>query len=932
MDEEGVAGVEGRWRMNSMPRQATSTRDALDGDVDGLMPPRMKHLFRVGVALHLAAATVLAAPQSRDPLDPRTDVSASGRFALHVEPSTPAGRGKASYRLERDGAEVWSGERPWTLWESVVADDGTVAGYAYGHGLDGWSGVRGDRDRGDFRIVILDPAGAVRADVATERTLGNFPYQHPQPEAAGLLLDPGNDRVVVRIEDEDLNRQNEEWWPFRLSTGEALPRFHPKERLEDSEPARSVIRTRPVMQTPLVLTHWWTHRFDSQRGWTAGARFALVGLDGTPAWELDLPLDYSLSGDGEREERLHEAIRTRGALLDGAGPGRFEIGLVVEAQRVSFEATPDPAAKTGWKVVEVARAAWSWEPPPAEPEAEDQPPLEQLATLELGSAAAAAPSLGRIGHFDLDDRGRFGFVREDEDHKRAFVLVSPEGVVLAEIPIDSKLAAGMRHIDAEWLAQDRWLAYVAWPAGGSNENPAWWLDVASRSLEPVAGFRFPDIQSIDGDGQGGFVALGNTQGSQLDQTIAAVDAQGRVRWTLGTYSEDPQIPHMFEAIAVAPDGRVGILDNSRELILVHAPDGGRAGTIDLAASWGNKPNYPSDLTSDTDGGWIVRDFNGPAPIVRMSAAGDVVARLVPAYADGRKLEQGSRVLPAPDGGTWVTDQQAFLHLDKEGKVDRILGSAPDAARLDAVAGAAVDCLGRILLSDERTRAVHVFDAQGHRLFTCRPAPGDEQGCVELAGAPDGRVFAAGDALRNGAKGFICYSPQGDRTGTIDIPVPSPNFPYASQCWIFQPQGGRRWVIARPALTLVDADGNVVRAIDKRPDGTWLWHPGKAGMAPDGSLALIAGRLCLYGPEGEPLQTIPLPEDARYACVAFDGRRIALASGEAIYLGDREGGRWKRHPFPKPVDGFAAIWFSQDGERLEGVPFGEPRLVAFRLPE
>jgi hypothetical protein len=77
--------------------------------------------------------------------------------------------------------------------------------------------------------------------------------------------------------------------------------------------------------------------------------------------------------------------------------------------------------------------------------------------------------------------------------------------------------------------------------------------------------------------------------------------------------------------------------------------------------------------------------------------------------------------------------------------------------------------------------------------------------------------------------------------------------------------------------------------------------------------------------------IPLPESARWACVAFDGRRIALASARAIYLGDTEGGKWKRHRFPRPIAGFAAIWFSADGERLEGVPFQEPRRVAFRLP-
>src|SRR6185295_11700636 len=110
-------------------------------------PPR---LLMIAVALHLSAAASLLAAQrlATPPLDPRTDVSTTGAYSLHVEPSSPAGRGKAGYRLEHEGHDVWSAELPFTLWESVVADDGTVAGYAYGNGLDGWSGMRDDFGRG----------------------------------------------------------------------------------------------------------------------------------------------------------------------------------------------------------------------------------------------------------------------------------------------------------------------------------------------------------------------------------------------------------------------------------------------------------------------------------------------------------------------------------------------------------------------------------------------------------------------------------------------------------------------------------------------------------------------------------------------------------------------------------------------------------------
>src|SRR5687767_10030327 len=69
-------------------------------------------------------------------LAPREYASPSGRITLFVDPSSREGAGEATYVLRKDGTIVWSGERPFTLWEAAVGDDGTVGGYAYTLGFN----------------------------------------------------------------------------------------------------------------------------------------------------------------------------------------------------------------------------------------------------------------------------------------------------------------------------------------------------------------------------------------------------------------------------------------------------------------------------------------------------------------------------------------------------------------------------------------------------------------------------------------------------------------------------------------------------------------------------------------------------------------------------------------------------------------------------
>ena len=102
-------------------------------------------------------------PQPPRILHPRTYFSPSGRYTLLVDPSDMCGRFGASYRLTRQGREIWSGQQPFTLWEAAVSDDGVVAGYAYSLGWSGYNQARDDAGHGDFHVILIDRKGSLRS-------------------------------------------------------------------------------------------------------------------------------------------------------------------------------------------------------------------------------------------------------------------------------------------------------------------------------------------------------------------------------------------------------------------------------------------------------------------------------------------------------------------------------------------------------------------------------------------------------------------------------------------------------------------------------------------------------------------------------------------------------------------------------------------------
>jgi hypothetical protein len=284
--------------------------------------------------------------QSPRVLHPRAYCSPSGQYEVLVDPSDMYGRFGASYRLTREGREVWSGRYPFTLWEAAVSDDGVVAGYAYTRGWSGYSGGRDDAGHGDFHVVVINREGSLCLDDVTKREHGGYPNAPPKPAASGLFLDAENDRLVIRVA--DFNRCDEAWWVFRFSTSKRLGMFEPKKLMADSARVLYTLDARPIAGTPLTLAHWL--RTEPGPDFQDGARFTLVDQDGKPVWSLDWPGDYHVPNDENAEIRLWKELHEHGGILRSDQRGQFDLWCARGAERVSFSVNRDAGGK--WLVAE----------------------------------------------------------------------------------------------------------------------------------------------------------------------------------------------------------------------------------------------------------------------------------------------------------------------------------------------------------------------------------------------------------------------------------------------------------------------------------------------------------------------------------------------------------------------------------------------------
>ena len=806
----------------------------------------------------------------------RSYASPSGKWTLEIDPSDRFGRGPGDYRMMKDNAEVWHDRLPFTLCEAAVLNDGVTVGYGYSHGVEGF-GKGGFKDGpGTLNVVILGPQGELRLNEAMKRESTRVIHGLPEPRATGMLLFPSDDRFTVRFTAE----RGETWTSWKISTGEKLISFPLRPPSALKEKAHYVMGARPVLSTPLTLVQWW--RYEKSKPGTA---FTLHDLEGKVVWTLDLPEDYRVAGDEQAEMRLRNEIQAATAILDVSQPRSFVLRFVAAGERVQFDVQRNGDA---WDIAESARVKYAVPEPVPAPSA---PPLPLLGSFVLGEERSAGP-LRDIHEFAFDSRGHIGFLREGEGSAPAFVIVDQDGHVLNDVPLPT-MSNSAKHLT--WIKGQRWLV-VASPYGTDAKARAWWFDTDAGAFTEIARFDCFAIEKLCSSGDGGFVALINRhQQYTIKHLLIRFDAAGKVQWQNEAQSDGkPSSLFSPSDITVTTRGEIAVLDVIGHTVQLFDQKSVYLRTIQLQTAWKRTPNYPAGIITDSDGGFIVHDFNGNPPFIRMTADGTVRSEFMPKQADGRAYDSHDRIRMAPDGKLWASDRQSLVQLSDHGDVSRTLGSAVDEVKLGEVAGVTVDHNGRVYVADERTGAVHVFGPDGSKLHVCKPAKDDFKSALSLphiAVADDGSVLLSLEKF-NGAPRYLHFAPDGTRTGVKKL-----GFDSITEKWYPRPGSQNVLVIGYHSAAIYDGNGKAIRRIERQPDRRWLDSPHDAAFARDGSFAIQSHTIdrgkwertvTFFTDDGTPVSKFVFEAGGFPSLSGYNGRLVALQCDHDISVYDRKG--------------------------------------------
>jgi len=877
-------------------------------------------------ALSFAGFVARASPSV---VDFKRYASASGKYVLEIDPTELHGGGPGRYRLLVGGEEAWSKTLPVTLYEAAVLEDGTTVGYAYNHDRAGFARPHDhENGPGNLYVVVIDPKGGLRLNEITKRRMSQMLHAPAEPVATGMILQEDQDRFIIRTSAE----REETWWSYRCSTGKPLARLDLRKASAAPESARFPEAAQAVPGTPLILVRWYA--YDNEKN-QRRALMMLVAADLQAVWSRDFPVEDS-SKDEETLEKLRTQIDKAGLFLDVKEPGQFELWLPAEAQAARFKATRDESLKEGWRIEETGRRPYQ---PPLEekpaPPAFEQRPLALLGSFPLESVAPAGP-IHDVHAFEFDAEGRIGIMRRGAPNGETFSLLDADGNVLAEVPVPKRAYdAEVGNVSAAYAGAGKWVLVASEPRQEAR-SWAWWFDPAEKSLSKPIPLACPEIGEVAGDGEGGFVVLAKRRSrfSSTDE-MHGFDRQGSHSWAV-MESNDGNPGSLFspEDVTVTTKGEVAVVDNIHKAVQIFGLDGKFRRVVDLKKSWKREPNYPSEIMYDLRGGFIVRDFNGEPPFVRMRADGSVRGALRPRHQDGRLVDTVAGLCVAPDGRVWACDEHALLRLDDDGVVDFTLGRDPRPDELDKIARVAGDGKGHVYAVDERTGAVHVFDAEGKKLRTCKPNPGDFKENLRwpsLAVADDGCVYIGSGDFGTGKPAYLHFGPDGRRLGFRDFKLENLNGVYV------QPGTENLLLTDYHFAGLVGPNGKVLRDIDRRADRRWLDDISEAAFASDGSFAIhseqsgVPGEdpsITLFAKDGTPTRTFALPSGL-CTLLGYNGAHLVLRRDKSIEIYDSGGAPVQA--FPAPDENESGMFLTREGRELWNVDFTTRVVQRYAMP-
>jgi len=259
-------------------------------------------------------------------VQPAAYLSPSGRFELLVDPSRRTGRGEGRYAMRRDGDLLWERTLPTTFEGAVVADDGSAGGF----------GVVRRGDEAWLALVVLDPAGGIRAEHLVRR------FEQRLPGSAGRdVMAAGASMVVWSWPQEGSGWR---FWVVDLLTGEQVDAFDPAERF--GLPGEPLLAALGLPDSPLLVTAWST---------APGRRYLVTTLAGERVWEAELEVRGAYEDLASNVRRwLRIEAEREDAVLD-LGGGSFGWHDPVAEEHAAFRVRPASSAPSGWEVEPLAR-------------------------------------------------------------------------------------------------------------------------------------------------------------------------------------------------------------------------------------------------------------------------------------------------------------------------------------------------------------------------------------------------------------------------------------------------------------------------------------------------------------------------------------------------------------------------------------------------
>ncbi len=907
----------------------------------------------------LAAICSLAARQQEpELLQPARHTSPSGSFVLEVDPSHRLGRGPAKYRLTEAGDERWSAEFPYSLWEAVVDDQGYAGGVAFANGRD---------SDGRMVVALLAPDGNLLLEES-------FDYENGLPGCMGSSrsdtivlgvhhhVEHGHFVVRVRpAEDLQDGDESEQWWIYDLHAGRRVATLRARDVLDEHSPAdpamvaagrriaeRWTLAARAVRDTPLTLCQWYSLTDRASGGDSVGATFVLCDPELRPVWSLPLPDDYVFARDDERESRVRNLYFSGAFVGAEPAPGRFEIGIVKESARVTFEVSRDDSSSAGWKVTEVGREHIGLFPAESSADALPATALPRVAEVSLVALKQPiAQSIHDVLAFDVGSDGSIRYVRGTaREGTPAIVSLDASGTILREVEI--------RPLPKTDSSAFRWypLTEDAWVAVRTE-----WKDPALTSLVRVTAegetiaiveYEATTVDELVATEDGGFVVL-LTRDNEFTSTdgLARFDRDGTQRWTRWTSYDSQDEGELFapEDLAVLGDGTIVLLDNVRNLLQLYDEEGGFLRSVELAAAWGVEPSYPTAVVPLPTGDVLVRDFDGEVPWRRTSLDVTSGGGLTLARPDGDlEVGQDDFLRADGDGNLWSTDGRVLMQFDRNGSLVRSLGAAKDPEALEEPSAVYSDALGRIGVFDRRTQVVHLFDAGGSPLTRCIPEPADLE-----PGAWIDRLISGGDgsvhvALERYEDDYLSFDNHGGRIGRTTLGGERATFvPGTRDRWVVHDEGWDEHWIER-----ISGDGVTVATVKRRADGRWFSDVVCIGVAMSGGIAVLDTVesawsrkgpyvLSLHSPDAAPLRVLELPPGTdifRYVNrIDYGSRFVTIqAHGPEVVVIALSTGRIGLFTVPGNPSGrnLWSIGLSPDENELWAVESNPPTLHRFAL--